>query len=397
MEVNDVPVSQHPSDAQDIRFTDSSGLTSTYHRWASSVDLASNPGLLVYLHGDGAYGYDNPDVEYDLGGPGGIRDQARVRNMICVAPLSPNLKGRKDRAWWRKGTRKAAWLAELIERLTVEYPAIDTDKVWLTGFSGGAQQITQYFMPLHSDRLTDGGAVIFGGGGAGDDFVTPQPYAAALRATFPMHWYTGGDDDGTNGGDGYDGGADATAGEAYYSDEGFTTSIERPAGVPHDMGGHYGPIVGRKLSADYDAPVLTPGAKITRDTHRSSTFTGNVQHAGQVTVRWSSSPISGQTGWLSYETPDDNGDITAAVNSLTRGTDYYWQVEVESIYDATNGDYTDYGTVLASGTLSATVGTTVSTDPRSAPSSAQPGGRPSTRESSSLSSRFSRFWRRAPR
>ena len=73
-----------------------------------------------------------------------------------------------------------------------QYPG-GADNIWLAGYSGGSQFITQFYLPLHGDRLPGGGAVLFAGGGEPYS-VTPRPVSARQRAAFPMFWYTGAGD-----------------------------------------------------------------------------------------------------------------------------------------------------------------------------------------------------------
>lgn len=99
--------------------------------------------------------------------------------------------------------------------------------------------------------IDGGGAVIFGGGGT--PRVTVQPFAAALKPKFHMHWYTGALDNGSCSSDGYNALRDANNGSAYYQTQGFTTSIETPAGVCHDLSGRFGTVTGQQLAL-YDVP-----------------------------------------------------------------------------------------------------------------------------------------------
>ena len=76
-----------------VSFTGSSQ-TSTYHAWAAG--LGPGAGLLIWLHGDGAYEhahYDDPTFEYVFEGATGVRAVGKARGYIVVSALSPDTTG----------------------------------------------------------------------------------------------------------------------------------------------------------------------------------------------------------------------------------------------------------------------------------------------------------------
>ena len=244
------------TDQTGVSFTDSDGLTGTYHVYADDTP-ASGAGLVVHLHGDGAYEYLNPTDEYSLGGHRGLPDVARAKGYILAVPLSPDTTGTVT--WWEAGARNAQWLAELIQQLTATYD-VDTSRIWLVGYSGGAVQINSYFVPAYGNTLLSGGggALIIGGGGS---IVGTPTFSAELKANFPMHWWTGDLDNGDFVSDGYDALTDAQEGSALYAAEGFTTTLTTPPGIGHELDGAFGALLDDVLSAlpGFEPADDTPG------------------------------------------------------------------------------------------------------------------------------------------
>ncbi len=238
------------TDRTNVSFTASNGLTSKYHVYAAGLPRTAPVGLLLQFHGDGAYEFNNPTSSYSLGGTSGIVAQARRHGMITVPVLTPDTVG--SVTWWESGSQNADFVRDLLRYLFTQYD-VDTGRIWLVGYSGGAQFVTQFFLPKYSSLIGGGGAVVFGGGGV--PRVTVQPFAAGLVGAFPMHWYTGLLDDGRGGT--YNALADARAGSAWYANRGFRTSLATPSGVGHALSGRFGAVVGAQLDL-YDRPSASP-------------------------------------------------------------------------------------------------------------------------------------------
>src|SRR5690606_18804021 len=170
-------------------------------------------GLVVHLHGDEAYEHDNPAHNYGLGGNRGLIEVSKAKGYVFVSAKAPDTSGAVT--WWESGSRNADYLAELIEHLVDEYN-LDAGHVWLSGYSGGAQQISQYFVPARAASVITGGGAIIVGGGAEPE-VTPSGWTYQFKAAFEMHWVAGGQDDGTYSDDGYDALDDAENGRGYYA------------------------------------------------------------------------------------------------------------------------------------------------------------------------------------
>lgn len=238
------------TDQTNLTYTSSSGVSSQYHVYAANV--AQPAGLLLQFHGDGAYEFKNPTSSYSLGGTNGIVAQARKRGYITVPVLSPDKQG--SITWWESGSANADYVRDLVAHLKGAY-SVRADDIWLVGYSGGAQFITQFLLPRYPSLVSGGGSVVFGGGGA--PRVTAGTFASGMVANFPMHWYTGAADTGAS--DGYDALSYAKAGEAWYANRGFRTSHEYPAGVAHDLSGRFGGVVAAVLDANRSAtPSVTP-------------------------------------------------------------------------------------------------------------------------------------------
>ena len=228
-------------DRLDVGFTSGNGLTSRYHAYAAGAPEPA--GLLLWLHGDDAWEFDHPEDPYVMGGPDGVLAVGRARGYVVVSVLAPDPEGTVT--WWEDGAANADHLADLLTHLGDEY-AIDPARVVLAGFSGGAQFITQYFLPEHSGKLVGGGAIVFGGGGA-PETSRGRPWNPDLPASFFMHWATGELDDAEHSDEGYDALGQAREGVAFYSSLGYRTSYEWLDDRDHVLDGLFGGIVDAQL------------------------------------------------------------------------------------------------------------------------------------------------------
>lgn len=201
-------------------------------------------GVVLVFHGDGASELDPDDDPGFLAGGTGIVAQGTARGYLVVAVSTPD---HDSDVWWGdRGAENALFVHEFLGELEASYP-IDTDDIWLVGYSGGAQFVTQNLLPEVADDIGGGGAVLFGGGGPPtDDTVDfPEP----MRAEFPMFWYAGQDDLGSPDGDPYSGLVEAEAGSVWYTGAGFPTGTSFPVGIGHDLSGRFGVVLGERLDA----------------------------------------------------------------------------------------------------------------------------------------------------
>ena len=216
------------------------GLTSTYHAWADGIAPASGdtaPGLLIWLHGDGAYehaNFDDPGFEYVFEGATGVRAVGKQRGYIVVSALAPDTTGTVT--WWEGGQANTVYLQTLIEGLTAGYGA-DPEKLVLAGYSGGAQHITWQYLDFQWNVARGRGSCVFSGGEAPDN---ARSYSAALKATWRMKWVVGELDDAAHSEEGFDARAAAEYAENDYRTNGFFTSIELVPGHGHNIDGLFG-------------------------------------------------------------------------------------------------------------------------------------------------------------
>ena len=271
-----------------LRFTASNGLASQYHVYAAGISSTTPPCVVFQFHGDGAYEFKNPSSSYSLGGSNGIVAKSRERGCITVPVLTPDKVG--SITWWESGSANALYVRELLTKLVADY-RINTQRVWLVGYSGGSQFITKYYLPLYSSTIRGGAAVVFGGGGAPSRGIE-KPYAASLAASFHMHWFTGANDDGRGGS--YNALRDAKAGDAHYRARGFSTSHEYPANTGHGLSGRFGGVLAKQLqlfdnrAAPQPPPSTTPAPP--------TTPWNDVLVSARPALRWKANPPSRLTG-----------------------------------------------------------------------------------------------------
>lgn len=302
-----------------VSFTSSSGLTSQYHVYAAGV--TESPGLLLQFHGDGAYEFSNPTSSYSLGGPKGIVAEAKARNLITVPVMTPD---RSSITWWRNGTQNADYVRDLIAELKVRY-GIRSDRIWLVGYSGGAQFISQHLVPRHSSLIDGGGAVIIAGGSRPTG--TTASFSANFKANFPMHWYTGANDTGWDG-EGWNAYAAAQTGQSWYATAGMRTTYEWPAGVSHSLNGKFGGIVAQQLDAHPGSgsvptptptvtpkptptPTPTPTATVTPKPTPTATATATPTVTPTTATPTPSTPVS--ANWVTAVRPNRTG-VTVSLN-----------------------------------------------------------------------------------
>ena len=219
------------TDRTSVSFTGASQ-TSNYHAWASG--MGPGAGLLIWLHGDGAYEHSNPTNTYCFGGSNGVVALAKARGYIVISARTPDNTG--DITWWESGQTRSNYLQALITSLVSGYES-DPAKTVLAGFSGGAQQITQFYMDYQRDNAQGAGTCVFGGGEAPDNDRT---YSTGLKNSWKMGWIVGALDTAANAEDGFDGRGAAEFGEAWFRGKGFTTSINVLPGKYHDLPGEFG-------------------------------------------------------------------------------------------------------------------------------------------------------------
>ena len=234
------------SDVQGVAFTASNAYSSKYHLWAAHVDVSKPIGLIVWFHGDGGYEYKNPGDSFYLAGSDGIIAQARGTNSVLIVPATPDdAAGRWT--WWQWGSKGAnpQYASELIQSITRAYN-VDMRRVWLCGFSGGAEFLSLYLLRYWGDAmgLKGGGCLMVGGGTV---LETSTDFPASFKPDWAWEWRvgeldTGRDASGQPIGDGFDAVTAATHGEAKYRSWGWNTKLTILPGKGHTTGmsGLYG-------------------------------------------------------------------------------------------------------------------------------------------------------------
>lgn len=199
------------------------GLSGQYHLYADGIDWTEPVGVLFQFHGDKAYDFLNPNYKLHA-----MNTVAKEHNMVMVSLKAPNA----ENVWWYNIENHGTYARSLIVNEIYNKFNIDKDKVWLSGYSGGAEFITYEMMEEQSDLFTGGGALIFGGGGSPGKVTRTQ--SDELKENFKMLWYVGKDDNLNNSSEGWSAIADAQKGHDFYQRLGFQKiSIVTPAGIDH--------------------------------------------------------------------------------------------------------------------------------------------------------------------
>lgn len=205
-------------------FSASNGMSGNYHVIDDHVDYSRPVGLIVQLHGDGAGEFQNyPNGHGKLTQ---IQPVAQRHNMVLLSARTPSFE-EGDHTWWAgNGTAKSDYLAELINAVAYGNYPVDRSRVWFSGYSGGAEQLTYHFLSRHLGLVSGGGALMTGGGGARGLLNSPLQ----TRPNFRLHWLTGTDDRTTS----FCGTCAAATGIAHYVPQGFIRStIDVRPGYDH--------------------------------------------------------------------------------------------------------------------------------------------------------------------
>ena len=167
-------------------------------------------GLVVYLDGDGqelhdSDGDDASPIPGGLAGADGVVGAATSRGYDVLSVRTPSGDGR----WWSGDN--VNYLTDTIQDERTKH-GIALDQLWLVGYSGGSEFITQSFFPEYAESMKAGGFLVFGGGNAPKD-QTGVSFSAQARSTFSLNWVTGKWDSSKD----YDALGNAQKGLAFYS------------------------------------------------------------------------------------------------------------------------------------------------------------------------------------
>lgn len=182
------------------QFTHSNGYTAPYllHEHTN----AAAHGLIIYLHGDG-YGEHTNYCKNNTRTIDPYIEIARTHKMTMIAPRTPDTG---TKTWWR-ASYSAEWLAGLISEIKAMHK-VDSNKIWVVGYSGGAEVTSYSLMAKYSYLFSGGGAIMIGGGGWHSHSVASQPLSDSVKQNFTMLWLVGERD---TAGQDNDGGFDALA------------------------------------------------------------------------------------------------------------------------------------------------------------------------------------------
>ena len=206
-------------------------------------------GLVVYLDGDGQPFYSQGNQSRDersrggLAGAGGVVEAASARGYDVVSVRAPG----DDGTWWMEDQDgKVRYLEQALDYVVAECGAT-TDRVWLVGYSGGSEFISQWFFPAYAERMAGGGFLLFGGGDAPEEQAA---FSSGAKERLWLNWVTGTRDVPANSLDGFDGSGHARNSLAYYRSAGFGhTWSEWPDDNHGSITEKFGSYVGRVLDA----------------------------------------------------------------------------------------------------------------------------------------------------
>lgn len=230
------------TNAKAIMFTANS-LSSPYHREAAHLSGSGPHPLVIHLHGDGYEEY----TQYNSGTANSTASKyAKVavdNKALFILPRTPDTG---NQTWWSE-TSSTTWLVALIRDIKAKYN-IDERRIFISGYSGGAEEVTYNLACDYHTLFKGGGAMLLGGGGAeGLTGFTGTP-AADIKSDFLMRWWYGETDNGVLPSDTTIDAISASAeGEAWYKTRGFNTGRTMIPGVNHYTSETYGPDLLRQL------------------------------------------------------------------------------------------------------------------------------------------------------
>lgn len=206
-------------------------------------------GLVVYLDGDGQPFHSEGNLDRGersrggLAGAGGVVEAASARGYDVVSVRAPG----DDGTWWLEDQDgKVHYLEQALDYVVAGCGAT-TDRVWLVGYSGGSEFISQWFFPAYAERMAGGGFLLFGGGDAPEEKAV---FSSGAKERLRLNWVTGTRDVPANSLDGFDGSGHARNSLAYYRSAGFGhTWSEWPDDDHGSITEKFGSYVGRVLDA----------------------------------------------------------------------------------------------------------------------------------------------------
>lgn len=233
-------------------YTDPRGVTSLYHRRAAHLAGKSGPyPMVIHLHGDGGYEYRYPNTwtspQY--------AQVAKSINGLFFLPRTPQTSN--GYTWWQSYS-STQWLDGFIGWACWRYN-VDKNRIFISGFSGGAQIASHNLVADFHHRFTGGGAMMLGGGGIAGMSITGTP-SAAVKSNFLMQWHVGANDTAANSPEGFDAVQASKIGYDTYTRAGWKTKRVLIPGENHDQSEDNGPGALRSLVNDsqrlYGLPLI---------------------------------------------------------------------------------------------------------------------------------------------
>ncbi|SMF19051.1 hypothetical protein [Pseudobacteriovorax antillogorgiicola] len=157
-----------PIGMNEVNFTDSNNLTSSYKIMAPDDVATKVYGLHVHFHGDGGGGYRD------------FPNQATRYGLIGVTVRAPN----QNLQWGRaQGVAHAQFSQDLIQNEILKKYNIDLDKIYFSGVSGGAYFLSGSFLPAYGSQYKSGAFLMCGGEAPRTDIQNPEVFK-----DFRIHW-----------------------------------------------------------------------------------------------------------------------------------------------------------------------------------------------------------------
>ena len=165
----------------------------------------SAPGVLFYFDGDHLSRVGSRLLRRDSPLRAELAQVAAEFNMLSVPVLSPGSL-REPRLtdgdsyappltynWWVRARSNGRMVRALIEEIALAYK-VDMSRVWLTGYSGGAEFLSYELLSHDIEWIRGGGATFIGGGGADGVPVRVREQAALNPSSHEhllMSWHVG--------------------------------------------------------------------------------------------------------------------------------------------------------------------------------------------------------------
>lgn len=165
----------------------------------------SAPGVLFYFDGDHLSRVGSRLLRRDSPLRTELAQVAAEFNLLSVPVLSPGSLREPRLAdgdsyappltynWWVRARSNGRMVRALIEEIALAYK-VDMSRVWLAGYSGGAEFLSYELLSHDIDWIRGGGATFIGGGGADGVPVRVRERAAlnpSSHAHLLMSWHVG--------------------------------------------------------------------------------------------------------------------------------------------------------------------------------------------------------------